>query len=106
FERLVKMLSSREWTVFVEGHAGKGEFSANGKLDAFSISSKRAAVVARHLIKRGVRPDKITTVFYGDTRPEKGLKRSSKISKDINRRVEFLLRKVDLRSEGKKVDSR
>ena len=106
FERLVKMLSAKDWTVFVEGHAGKGEVSSNRKMDAFALSSARAAVVARSLVKRGVRPDKITTVFYGDTRPEKGLKRKSKIFKNLNRRVEFLLRKVDLRTEGQKVDSR
>ena len=106
FERLVKMLSAKDWTVFVEGHAGRGEISKDRKMDAFALSSARASVVARTLIKRGVRPDKISTVFYGDTRPEKGLERSSKMARDLNRRVEFLLRKVDLRTKGQKVDPR
>ena len=106
FERLVKMLSAKEWTIFIEGHSDKGESSVDGRMDAFALSSARAAVVARTLIKRGVRPDKITTVFYGDTRPEKTLKRRSQITRDLNRRVEFLLRKVDLQTKGQKVDSR
>ena len=94
FERLVQMLSSEHWTIFVEGHADPSEG------DAFDLSAQRANAVARSLIKRGVRPDKITVVSYGNTRPSKEKR------VDLHRRVEFLLRKVDLRTEGHKVDPR
>jgi chemotaxis protein MotB len=52
----------------------------------------RATAVTKLFIKEGVRPEKITTVFYGDTRAVEG---------DINRKVEFILRKRDLKTQGK-----
>jgi len=104
FDRLVQLLRAKDWNVFVEGHAGQGETSLDGKLDAFNLSSYRAAGVTRALIKRGVRPKKISTVFYGDTRPFR-ISEGSSIDTVQSRRVEFLLRKTDLRTPGKKVDS-
>lgn len=105
FQKMVKLLNGREWRVFVEGHSSRGETSKDGSKDAFELSSSRAIAVTRSLIKRGVRPDRITTVFYGDTRPNKipGLKEADKAGKD--RRVEFLIRKTDLKANGHKVDA-
>ena len=62
--------------------------------------------MTRSLVKRGVQPDRITTVFYGDTRPDGQYKGHDEASLAKNRRVEFLIRKVDLRSKGHGVDSR
>ena len=104
FDRMVKLLSGENWVIFVEGHSSKGESTSSG-LDAFELSSKRAASVTRALIKRGVRPNKITTVFYGDTRPDTAFA-TGKTAEERNRRVEFLIRKSDLRSQGHKVDSK
>jgi outer membrane protein OmpA-like peptidoglycan-associated protein len=85
----------------IEGHAEAGEVSAKDKsTDAYMLSSQRALAVAKSLIQRGVSPDRITIVFYGDSRPQQ--KVNDKIS---DRRVEFLVKKIDLRSEGKKVDA-
>lgn len=106
YERMVKMLKEKNWTVFIEGHASRGETSLDGTKDAFELSAARAAAVARSLIKRGIRPDRVTTVFYGDTQPVKIPGKGREIIEQESRRVEFMLRKRDLRSEGHKVPSR
>ena len=96
------MKSKENWKNFVMGYSAEGERSRNGKLDSFQLSAKRAAFVTNALIRRGVSPDKITTVFYGDTRP---LKLSGESSSKLERRVEFILRKVDLQESGHKVST-
>lgn len=105
FDKMVKLLTSEDWTVFVEGHASVGETSTDGKMDAYALSAARSQAVSKILMKRGVRPDKITSVFYGDTRPDSG-EFAGKIPIEANRRVEFLIRKVDLKANGHKVDAR
>lgn len=100
-EKVIKMLQQEDWVIFVEGHAAEGEVGSS--MDAFELSAKRAEVVARYLIKRGVRPNKITSSFYGDTRLEV---KSGPTADQLNRRVQFILRKTDLHSEGHKVSSR
>ncbi len=106
YDRLVKMLSSKGWTVYVMGYASPGEVSADGQKDAFALSAARAAAVARSLVKRGVSPEKITTSFYGDARASdlRGELRQDDLS--LHRRVEFMIRKIDISKGGHKVDSR
>jgi chemotaxis protein MotB len=102
FEKMVKLLTNSDWVVYVEGHAARGESSADGK-DAFALSAERAAVVSRVLIKRGVAPSRVTTVFYGDTQADvEGAQGAQGDDKD--RRVEFTIRKVSLRNNGKQID--
>lgn len=101
FERLVKMMKENNWNIMVEGHAEAGEVSAKDKtVDAYTLSAQRALNVSKSLIQRGVSPDRITTIFYGDSRPQD--KTNANVS---DRRVEFLLKKVDLRTEGRKVEA-
>ena len=100
FDRLVKMLRENNWNILIEGHAEEGETSTKDGGDAYALSSQRALAVSKSLLQRGVSPDRITTLFYGDSRPQK------KINKNIyDRRVEFVLKKVDLRGEGRKVEA-
>lgn len=88
FERLINLLQKeKDWKIFVEGHASQGEQWENRSLDAFSLSAKRAEVVSRYLIKRGVSQEQVSSVFYGDSRP---------LANGNSSRVEFLIRKVDL----------
>lgn len=95
FQRVIMLMQDNDWAIFIEGHSEKGETSTEEpSVDAFMLSAKRASAVAKSLIKRGVRPEKITTVFYGDTR---------NIDGDINRKVEFILRKNDLQTKGRSV---
>lgn len=100
FDHLVKMLRENNWNILVEGHAEAGETGPGG-VDAYTLSSQRALAVSKSLIQRGISADRITTIFYGDSRPQK------KINGNINdRRVEFVLKKNDLRVEGRKVEAR
>ena len=93
-QRMVKLLRDEGWTVFVEGHADIEEKSKNGG-SPLALSSKRAQEVTNSLIKLGVRAEKITTVSYGDSRAKKG---------DQNSKVQFIIRKRDLRTEGRRVN--
>jgi chemotaxis protein MotB len=104
YEKTLKLVRDNDWTIFVEGHAAPGEVSTDGKRDAFQLSASRAMMFARHLMKRGVKSEKVTTVFYGDSRPSKQF--SGDIQAERSRRVEFMIRKTDLRTEGHRVESR
>ena len=101
FERLVKMMRENTWHIMIEGHAEAGEVSAKDKsIDAYTLSAQRALAVSKSLIQRGISPSRITTIFYGDSRPQD--KTNPNVS---DRRVEFLLKKTDLRTEGRKVEA-
>jgi len=100
FDRLVQMMRENKWNILVEGHAEAGEVSSKDGSDAYTLSSQRALAVSKSLLQRGISPDRITTIFYGDSRPQ------AKINKSISdRRVEFVIKKVDLRTEGRKVEA-
>lgn len=100
-DKLIKMVRNENWTLFIEGYAQKGEVSSDGTKDAYMLSSLRATGVTKFLIKSGLRPEKLSTVFYGDSRePPSGAREGEQ------RKVTFLLRKIDLRTSGHKVDVR
>lgn len=94
FDRLVKMLRENNWNILVEGHAGSDE------REPYELSSNRALTISKSLIQRGVNPNRITTLFYGDSRPLKKVHANI-----IDARVEFLIKKSDLRTEGRKVEA-
>lgn len=99
FDRLVKMLREHNWNILIEGHSEAGEVFAKDGSDAYMLSSARALAVSKSLIKRGISADRITTIFYGDSRPQQ------KVNPSIHdRRVEFVIKKTDLRVEGRKVE--
>lgn len=105
YDRIVQLLKNKDWTIFVQAHAYPGETSKDGTLNAFQLSAARAEEVTKSLIRRGVRPEKITSVFYGDSRPIKIPGKSDLENNQESRRVEFMIRKTDLGSSGHKVDS-
>jgi chemotaxis protein MotB len=102
FDRLIKMMRENNWNILVEGHADAGEVLAkDSSVDAYALSAQRAMAVSKALIQRGVTPGRITTLFYGDSRP------LDKTNPNVSdRRVEFVLKKTDLRLEGRKVEAR
>ncbi len=102
FDRLVKMLRENPWNILVEGHSEAGEvYDKDKSIDAYELSSRRALEVSKALIQRGVAAGRITTVFYGDSRPQE------KVNANISdRRVEFVLKRNDLRTEGRKVEGK
>ena len=105
FQKLIKLVAKGNWTIFVEGHAAKGERGSKGQ-DVWRLSSERAMAVARTLIKMGISPGKVTAVFYGDTRPDESFANSRDSNMGMNRRVEFVVRKTDLRTKGNRVESK
>ena len=100
FKRLLDLMKTGEWQLFIQGHASKGEVSQDGRSDVFLLSALRAQRIAQSLIERGVQENKVTNVFYGDTRP--GDYGGVSISKrqELDRRVDFILRKIDLNEPG------
>jgi chemotaxis protein MotB len=99
FEKMVKLLKDNPWVLFVEGHSARGEKETFTGIDSFGISAQRATAVSRVLIKRGIEPNRITTLFYGDNRPAKDTYLGH-AKREQQRRVEFTIRKVDLKKEG------
>ena len=95
FKKITKLMKDNNWTLHIEGYADDGEVSKeNPAFGPYLLSAKRVEEVTKALIKSGVRPGKISSVFYGDSRTVKN---------DTNRKVEFVLRKRDLKTEGRKV---
>ena len=93
-QKMVNLLKDEDWGVFIEGYSEKGERGIDGS-SPLALSSKRAQEVTQSLVKLGVREDKITTVSYSDSRAIKG---------EQNSKVEFLIRKRDLRTEGRRIN--
>ena len=98
YKKITKLMKDNDWSLHIEGYAEPGEMSKkNPALGPYLLSAQRVEEVTKSLIQSGVRPEKISSVFYGDSRAVKN---------DTNRKVEFVLRKRDLKTEGKKVQAR
>lgn len=96
-KKIIALMRDKDWTIFIEGYADIGEvYEKDNNIDAFGLSALRAQELRKALYRRGVRPNKMSAVFYGDSRSVEG---------QINRKVEFVLRKRDLTSKGKRVNS-
>ena len=65
----------------------------------------RATAVTKSLVSKGIAPDRITIVSYGDSRPVKIRGQSRERLNRLSRRVEFMIRKKDLETQGHKVDA-
>jgi outer membrane protein OmpA-like peptidoglycan-associated protein len=67
----------------VQGHTDSDGPDAKN----LTLSARRARTVVEYLINRGVHPDRLEYVGYGETKPI--VPNSTKANKAINRRVEF-----------------
>lgn len=96
-KKIIELMRDNDWTLFIEGYADLGEkYEKDKRIDAYGLSALRSEAIRKALYRRGVRPSKMTSVFYGDARSKAG---------QINRKVEFVLRKRDLQSKGKRVNT-
>ena len=59
------LLSENIATVLIEGHTDNKGKASDNKL----LSLKRAKAIAKYLTKKGVKPTRISTFGYGDTKP-------------------------------------
>ena len=64
------LLGIQTYKVDVEGHTDDDPISTAKFPSNWELSDARAAAVARFLISRGVDPERITVIGYGDTRPK------------------------------------
>jgi OOP family OmpA-OmpF porin len=84
--RLVELLNEQSSIkVEVAGHAdatGTDEYN-------LALSKRRAEKVSQYLIDKGVSKDRITTAFYGESRPKET--NATKEGRQKNRRVEFTI---------------
>lgn len=104
--RVIEMLRDNSYAVYVKGHAAKGERISKTE-DAYALSSKRATIISKYLMKEGIRAEKIVTMSFGDARPYFTIDNSlsTKEKRDMSRRVEFTIRKKDLSEQGEPVPS-
>lgn len=65
------LLGIQTYKVDVEGHTDDDPISTAKFPSNWELSAARAAAVARFLISRGVDPERITVIGYGDTRPKR-----------------------------------
>ena len=79
------MVSRPEIKILIEGHTDNvGSLEANQIL-----SEKRAEAVKQYLIKRGISPDRIQTVGYGELKPLAS--NSTTFGRQLNRRTEIVI---------------
>ena len=64
------LLGIQTYKVDVEGHTDDDPISTAKFPSNWELSAAQAAAVARFLISRGVDPERITVIGYGDTRPK------------------------------------
>jgi chemotaxis protein MotB len=102
-EEIRKLLVKNDWNLFIEGHSAPEEIPLNKKWDTYSLSSQRATKVAKFFLEKGVPPERITTIFYGDSRP---IKVDDKVNLPLSQRVEMFIRIKDLQTPGFKIHGR
>jgi OmpA-OmpF porin, OOP family len=88
-DRLVDLLKeNRSMQIEISGHTD------NMGPDAYnmSLSERRAKTVVAYLIRRGIAKDRLSTQFFGETKPAGTNETEEGRSK--NRRVEFLILKI------------
>jgi len=67
--QLVSLMGITNYTVEVEGHTDDVPISTKQFPSNWELSASRAAAVVRWLISRGVDPERLRAVGYGDTQP-------------------------------------
>jgi outer membrane protein OmpA-like peptidoglycan-associated protein len=72
--------------VIVQGHTD----ATGSEVHNLSLSERRAAAVKNHLVGRGVEPDRMVAVGYGESEPVAG--NETRSGRQMNRRVNILLK--------------
>ncbi len=82
-----------EYVINIKGHTDDVPIATKQFPSNWELSAIRATTVLKYLIKKGVKPDRLTATGYGDVMPL--VPNTSAENRAINRRVEFVLEKTD-----------
>ena len=82
-----------EYSINIKGHTDDIPIDTQAFPSNWELSAIRATTVLKHLIARGVDPERLTATGYGDVIPL--VPNTSDDNRAINRRVEFVLEKKD-----------
>lgn len=80
-----------DYTINIKGHTDDIPISTERFHSNWELSAIRATNVLKHLIQRGIRPERLTATGYGKIMPL--VPNTSKENRATNRRVEFVLEK-------------
>ncbi len=88
-DELAALLQTLPYALSVEGHSDNAPIQTARYPSNWELSSARAAAVTRALIEKGIAPQRIRAIGYGDTRPRDD--NGSAAGRARNRRVTFVL---------------
>ncbi len=88
-DELAGLLQTLPYALSVEGHSDNVPIQTARYPSNWELSSARAAAVTRALIEKGIAPERIRAIGYGDTRPRDD--NGSTAGRARNRRVTFVL---------------
>jgi len=89
-DRLVPELAAEPGVrLLIEGHTDSMPIRSDRYPSNWELSTARAGAVARHLIERGVAPQRLQASGFADTRPLAA--RDNPVDRGFNRRVELVM---------------
>ena len=88
-DEVAALLQTLPYSLSVEGHSDNVPIQTAHYPSNWELSSARAAAVTRALIDKGLAPDRIRAIGYGETRPRDD--NGSEAGRARNRRVSFVL---------------
>jgi chemotaxis protein MotB len=93
-DEIVKVLFDYpEYNINIKGHTDDIPISTEKFPSNWELSAVRATSVLKHLIKRGIDPERLTATGYGKILPL--MSNDTEEHRAINRRVEFVLEKKE-----------
>ncbi len=93
-DEIVKVLFDYpEYNINIKGHTDDVPISTEKFPSNWELSAVRATSVLKHLIKRGVDPERLTATGYGKILPL--ISNDTEEHRALNRRVEFVLEKKE-----------
>ena len=93
-DEIVKVLFDYpEYNINIKGHTDDIPISTDRFPSNWELSAIRATSILKHLIKRGIKPERLTATGYGKIFPL--ISNDTEEHRALNRRVEFVLEKKE-----------
>ncbi len=94
FDQIIQILDDYpEYNINIKGHTDDVPISTSIFPSNWELSAVRATTVLKHMIAKGVKPQRLTATGYGDVMPL--APNTSDENRAQNRRVEFVLEKKE-----------